>query len=135
MYEWQAVAVARFLAGRARQPLPSVAEQLEWERRRVVARGEGKNFYAVGPDFEEYFELLRAIAGGEPAPGNTGRVLPAFDKKWLDVWAGMVATKIGGWQRKRKRAVEEERRKKGESGEKKDKQGEKGEKDNENGFG
>lgn len=83
-------------------------EQLEWERQRVLVRGEGKNFYAVGPDFEEYFEFLRAIAG-DPEPGTTGRVLPPFDKKWLEIWTGMVATKIGGWQRKRKRAEEEER--------------------------
>ena len=69
----------------------------------MAARGEGKNFYSIAPDFEEYFEFLREVAG-DPAPGTTGRVLPPFDKKWLDVWTGMVATKIKGWQRKRQRA-------------------------------
>ncbi|RYP55475.1 hypothetical protein DL769_010155 [Monosporascus sp. CRB-8-3] len=80
-----AVAVTRYLVGRAKKQQLPVAEQLAWERRRVVQRGGGKDFYSVAPDFEKYSEFLRAIAG-DPEPGATGRVLPPFDKKWLEVW-------------------------------------------------
>ncbi|KAI6089451.1 FAD/NAD(P)-binding domain-containing protein [Hypoxylon rubiginosum] len=104
VYEWQAVAVARHLAGRAKS-LPSVPEQLEWERKRVAERGGGKDYYSIAPDYGAFFELLRDIAG-DPAPGTTGRVLPPFDEKWLELWTGMVAHKIQGFQRKRKRAEE-----------------------------
>ncbi|KAI5459229.1 hypothetical protein BGZ63DRAFT_491322 [Mariannaea sp. PMI_226] len=106
-YEWQAVAVARFLAGRAKQ-LPSIPEQLEWERKRVAERKGGKDYYAIAPDYTEFFEFLRSIAG-EPAPGTTGRKLPEFDPKWLDIWTAMPLVKIKHWERKRKAAEEEER--------------------------
>ena len=102
VYEWQAVAVARHLAGRAKS-LPSIPEQLEWERRRVAEKVGGKDYYSIAPNYEEFFEFMRGIAG-DPAPGTTGRSLPVFDPEWLKVWVGMVDTKIGGWQRKRKRA-------------------------------
>ncbi|XDG02210.1 hypothetical protein ABKA04_001825 [Annulohypoxylon sp. FPYF3050] len=104
VYEWQAVAVARHLAGRAK-PLPPISEQLEWERKRVAERGGGKDYYSIAPDYGAYFEFLRGIAG-EPAPGTTGRVLPAFDEKWLEIWTGMVTHKIEGFKRKRRRAEE-----------------------------
>lgn len=107
MYEWQAVAVASFLAGRA-NPLPSIPDQLEWERRRVTERVGGKDYYSIAPDYREFFEFLQGMAS-EPALGTTGRTLPKFDPAWLEVWTGMVTTKIGGWQRKRKRAQNEER--------------------------
>ncbi|KAI1776321.1 FAD/NAD(P)-binding domain-containing protein [Hypoxylon cercidicola] len=104
VYEWQAVAVARHLAGRAKS-LPSIPEQLEWERKRVAERGGGKDYYSIAPDYGAFFEFLRDIAG-EPAPGTTGRVLPPFDDKWLELWTGMIMHKIQGFQRKRKRAEE-----------------------------
>ncbi len=100
--------MARYLAGRAK-PLPSAKEQHQWERERVLARGGGKNYYSIAPDYETFFELLREIAG-DPAPGTTGRTLPPFDKRWLSVWAGMTASKIAGWERKKQRAEDEERR-------------------------
>ncbi|KAI5865486.1 FAD/NAD(P)-binding domain-containing protein [Durotheca rogersii] len=104
VYEWQAVAVARHLAGRAKA-LPSIPEQLEWERKRVAERGGGKDYYSIAPNYKEFFEFLRGIAG-EPAAGTTGRVLPPFDDSWLEIWTGMVVNKIEGFQRKRKRAEE-----------------------------
>ncbi|KAK3328722.1 hypothetical protein B0H66DRAFT_486991, partial [Apodospora peruviana] len=106
VYEWQAVAVARHLAGRAR-PLPSIAEQQAWEAKRVAEKRGGKDYYAIAPDYREYFELLRDIAG-DPAPGTTGRNLPKFDPEWLKIWTGMVVTKIKGFERERERAVREE---------------------------
>ncbi|KAH6876346.1 hypothetical protein B0T10DRAFT_521172 [Thelonectria olida] len=106
-YEWQAVAVARFLAGRAKA-LPSIPEQLEWERKRVSEKKGGKDYYSIAPDYGEFFEFLRDIAG-EPAPGTTGRQLPPFDPKWLDIWAEMPLVKLQGWERKRKAAEEAEK--------------------------
>ncbi|KPM38352.1 hypothetical protein AK830_g8238 [Neonectria ditissima] len=106
-YEWQAVAIARSLAGRAK-PLPSIPEQLEWERKRVVERKGGKDYYSIAPDYADFFEFLRGIAG-EPVAGTTGRKLPEFDPKWLDIWVEMPLVKLKGWERKRKAAEELER--------------------------
>ncbi|KAF4964755.1 hypothetical protein FSARC_7354 [Fusarium sarcochroum] len=105
-YEWQSVAVARFLAGRAK-PLPSIPEQLEWERQRVSEKRGGKDYYSIAPDYEGFFEFLRDIAG-EPAEDTVGRPLPAFDPQWLVIWSGMVAPKLDGWRRRRKEAEEKQ---------------------------
>lgn len=105
MYEWQAVAIARHLLGRAKA-LPPIKEQKEWERKRVAALGGGKSYYSIAPNYEEFFQFLRDIAG-DPVPGTTGLTLPPFDKKWLELWAGMVAPKIQAWERTRKKAEEE----------------------------
>ncbi|CAH0022194.1 unnamed protein product [Clonostachys rhizophaga] len=104
-YEWQAVAVARHLAGRAK-PLPPIPEQLEWERKRVEEKIGGKNYYSIAPNYEEYFKFLRDIAG-DPAPGTNGRKLPEFDPEWLKIWQGMPQIKIDGWKRKRLAAEKE----------------------------
>jgi hypothetical protein len=101
-YEWQAVAVARHLAGRAKA-LPPVEEQKDWESKRAAKLGGGKNYYSIAPDYEQFFEFLRDIAG-DPAPGSTGLKLPPFDKKWSDIWAGMVRPKIEFWEKAKKRA-------------------------------
>lgn len=70
----------------------------------MVEKKGGKDYYSIAPDYKAYFEFLRDIAG-DPVEGTTGRKLPAFDPKWMDIWTGMVAAKIGGWQRKRERAL------------------------------
>ncbi|CRK20906.1 hypothetical protein BN1708_012973 [Verticillium longisporum] len=102
VYEWQAVAVARLLAGRAR-PLPSRSEQLEWEQKRVAELKGGKNYYSIALDYEGFFEYLRYIAG-DPTPGTTGRAPPPFDKASLAIWTGMVATKIKGFEEDARKA-------------------------------
>ncbi|KAK6193577.1 hypothetical protein LQW54_012326 [Pestalotiopsis sp. IQ-011] len=102
VYEHQAVAVARHLADRAR-PLPPVDEQLEWERSRVAEKKGGKDYYSIAFNYEEFFELLRTIAG-DPANDTTGRKLEPFRKDWLDSWSGMVSHRLEGWRRKKKRA-------------------------------
>ncbi|KAH7234907.1 uncharacterized protein BKA55DRAFT_708864 [Fusarium redolens] len=101
-YEWQSVAIARFLAGRAKA-LPSIPEQLEWERQRVNEKRGGKDYYSIAPDYERFFEYLRNIAG-EPAAGTSGRQLPAFDPQWLVIWGDMVTPRLESWRRKRKEA-------------------------------
>ncbi|KAK0719143.1 hypothetical protein B0H67DRAFT_572557 [Lasiosphaeris hirsuta] len=109
VYEWQAVAVARHLAGRARA-LPPIAEQQAWEAQRVALKKGGKDYYSIAPDYEAYFEVLREIAG-DPAPGTTGRSLPKFDPELLKIWAGMVAPKIKSFEDSTRKAEEEEARK------------------------
>ncbi|KAK1752805.1 putative monooxygenase [Echria macrotheca] len=105
VYEWQAVAIARHLAGRGRA-LPSIAEQQTWEAQRVAIKKGGKDYYSIAPDYEAFFEFLREIAG-DPARGTTGRVLPKFDPEWLKTWARMVAHKIRGFEEARKKAEAE----------------------------
>lgn len=105
VYEWQAVAVARTFAGRAK-PLPPVEEQREWERKRVEALRGGKAYYSIAPHHAEFFELLRDIAG-EPEHGTPGRPFPSFDKAWAELWTGRNAENVLGWEQARKRSREE----------------------------
>ncbi|KAK6209920.1 thiol-specific monooxygenase [Colletotrichum tabaci] len=105
LFEWQAVAVARLLAGRG-NPLPSKEEQKEWERKRVAEFGGGKDYYTIAPHWKEVFEHFRAIAG-DPAPGTTGRVLPPFDDGLLDIWAAMGTAKTTSWENSKKKAEAE----------------------------
>lgn len=108
VYEWQAVAVARQLAGRGRA-LPPVQEQLEWEKERVARLKGGKDYYSIALDYEGFFEFLRNIAG-DPHPGTSGRVLPPFDKRDLSVWTGMVAVKVKGFEDDARKAEEAEKK-------------------------
>lgn len=50
IYEYQAVAVSRFLAGRSKD-LPSKIEQGEWEERRLEYKGPTELFHKIKPDF------------------------------------------------------------------------------------
>lgn len=81
VFEWQAVAAARVLAGRA--SLPSVGEQEKWEIDRIAEKGDGPAFTVINPEFKAYFEELRLLAG-EPGEGVPGRRLPVFEQKWVD---------------------------------------------------
>ncbi|KAJ5781842.1 uncharacterized protein N7518_010325 [Penicillium psychrosexuale] len=79
VFEWQSVLAARLLAGRA--TLPSVEVMQRWEADRVKARGDGVKFTLIFPDFEDYFETVRHLAGkGEE---GKGRKLPKFRREWV----------------------------------------------------
>ncbi|KAH8898427.1 FAD/NAD(P)-binding domain-containing protein [Thozetella sp. PMI_491] len=106
-YEWQAVAVARRLAGRG-HPLPPPDEQRAWERKRVEQFRGGKNYYSIASNYDEFYEFLRGVAG-DPAPGTTGRVLLPFDKKWLDIWVDMPLVKIERFEKVAKLAEDQEK--------------------------
>ncbi|OAG12346.1 FAD/NAD(P)-binding domain-containing protein [Paraphaeosphaeria sporulosa] len=83
VFEWQGVLAARILSGRAK--LPPLEEQQQWEKERIAKRGDGGLFLLIFPDFEEYFETLRKLAG-EPKEGEPGRKLPAFDRSWEETF-------------------------------------------------
>ncbi|KAL2877169.1 hypothetical protein SGCOL_007563 [Colletotrichum sp. CLE4] len=84
IFEYQAVLAARLLAGRVPSSrLPSTEAQLAWEADRIAKRGDGPKFALVFPDFEEYFEELRRIAG-PPTEDGKGRELPPFNKFWFE---------------------------------------------------
>ncbi|KAF7555829.1 hypothetical protein G7Z17_g1938 [Cylindrodendrum hubeiense] len=79
IFEWQAVYAARLLAGRG--TLPSVEAMQEWETERIKTHGDGPKFTVIFPDFEDYFDGLRELAGeGEP---GVGRKLPKFKREWF----------------------------------------------------
>lgn len=103
VFEWQAVLAARLLAGRA--TLPSLEEQRKWEADRIVARGDGAKFSLIFPDFEDYFEALRAIAG-EGAPG-LGRKLPPFRREWFRSFLEGHEKRKEMWRRSNAKATRE----------------------------
>lgn len=96
VFEWQAVAVARVLAGRGK--LPSLTTQQEWERARLAATGEGVPFYKIGPAFEEYFTELKNIAG-TPKPQGPGRILLDWDAEWLEIFGQGLQARMDFWKR------------------------------------
>lgn len=100
VFEWQAVLAARLLAGRA--ALPSVAEQHKWEEERVKKRGDGVKFTLIFPDFEDYFEEVRRLAG--PGEKGLGRQLPRFKREWFRAfWEGHERRREM-WRRENERA-------------------------------
>lgn len=100
IFEWQAVLAARILAGRT--TLPSVAEQQKWEEERIKKRGDGVKFTLIFPDFEDYFEGLRKLAG--PGERGLGRQLPPFRREWYrSFWEGHERRKAM-WRRGNEKA-------------------------------
>ncbi|OJJ84648.1 uncharacterized protein ASPGLDRAFT_25325 [Aspergillus glaucus CBS 516.65] len=79
VFEWQSVLAARLLAGRA--TLPPLDEMRRWEAERVKVRGDGVKFTLLFPNFEDYFETVRRLAG-EGEEGK-GRKLPKFRREWV----------------------------------------------------
>lgn len=113
VFEWQAVAAARVLAGRA--ALPSQEAMRQWEADTVAACGDGVPFYNIAPDFAGYFEGLRRLAG-EPAPGTTGRVLPPFQKQWADAFDEIVSLRLAWWEKERRKAQAEAQAERADTG-------------------
>lgn len=101
IFEWQAVLAARLLAGRA--TLPPLEEQQKWERDRITKKGDGPGFTLVFPDFEEYFETVRKLAG-EPAKDQPGRRLPPYDKRWFEVFMAGHERRKKWWREENEKA-------------------------------
>ncbi|KAL3432154.1 hypothetical protein BDV09DRAFT_206155 [Aspergillus tetrazonus] len=97
VYEYQAVAVARYFANHNAKPLPSPAEQDEWEVERLKYKGPTALFHEIKPDFKEYFEYLREFAG-PPAPGTNGYELPVFGEDWPNLGFAILQLKDKYWQ-------------------------------------
>ncbi|KAK3346497.1 hypothetical protein B0T25DRAFT_520898 [Lasiosphaeria hispida] len=111
VFEWQAVLAARILAGRA--TLPPTDEMKAWETSRMRERGDGAKFMLIFPDFEEYFEELRLLAGeGEK---GLGRKLPVFDKQWMRTFLAGHELRKGMWLRLNAQARAEEATENGET--------------------
>ncbi|KAJ5383567.1 Glycoside hydrolase family 71 [Penicillium concentricum] len=95
IYEYQAVAVSRFLAGRS-QDLPSKAEQDEWVEKRLQYKGPTELFHEINPDFVEYYGWLREFAGcaeGKP----TEYLLPEFEEDWVQSDIEILLAKKENW--------------------------------------
>ncbi|RDW68502.1 hypothetical protein BP5796_09159 [Coleophoma crateriformis] len=103
IFEWQAVLVARFLAGRI--VLPSSAEQRKWEEDRITLKGDGVPFTVLYPDFESYFEEVRRVAG-EPTSDGKGRPLPKWEGWWREQFDAGHLLRIEMWKRGNQEARE-----------------------------
>ncbi|KAL2112240.1 hypothetical protein VUR80DRAFT_8195 [Thermomyces stellatus] len=100
VFEWQAVLAARLLAGRAK--LPPVAEQQKWEEERIKKRGDGVKFTLIFPDFEDYFNTLRELAG--PGEKGLGRQLPPFKREWFRAFLEGHERRKSMWRKANERA-------------------------------
>ncbi|KAK1707327.1 dimethylaniline monooxygenase [Colletotrichum acutatum] len=107
VYEYQAVAVARYFANRG-GGLPSPREQDEWEVKRLQYKGPTSQFHEIKPDFSEYFEFLRGVAG-PPAPGTDAYELPAWEDEWALLGFGVLALKQKWWKELKKKEEETRR--------------------------
>jgi hypothetical protein len=103
IFEWQAVFAARLLAGRA--VLPPLLEQQKWEQDRIAERGDGPKFTAVYPDFEDYFETIRALAG--PGENGSGRQLPPFKREWYKAFLDGHERRKNMWRKLNTQAWDE----------------------------
>lgn len=92
VYEYQAVAVARYFANHENKPLPSIAEQKEWEAERLKYKGDSDRFHEIAPDFDEYFNWLQEFAG-KPAIGTDAYELPRYDPSWESLGLAILGLK------------------------------------------
>ena len=97
---------ARVLAGRSR--LPALPVQEGWERARIAEKGDGPAFTVLNPEFEAYFEEVRALAGepgavlgsgSEASTTTVGRRLPPFQKAWVEAFDAGHRRRIRMWER------------------------------------
>ncbi|RDW78674.1 uncharacterized protein DSM5745_05526 [Aspergillus mulundensis] len=107
VYEYQAVAVARYFAGTNAVPLPSPAQQDQWEVERLGYKGPTALFHEIKPDFKEYFDWLGAFAG-PPAERTTGYELPVFGDDWPELGFAVLQLKDKYWQSLKAAAREKE---------------------------
>ncbi|KAJ4855628.1 flavin-binding monooxygenase-like domain-containing protein [Trichoderma breve] len=103
VFEWQAVLAARLLAGRA--TLPPIEKMRRWETERIKVRGDGVKFTLIFPDFEDYFETLRELAG-EGEEGK-GRKLPKFQREWVRAFLDGHERRKAMWKRLNEKAQKE----------------------------
>jgi hypothetical protein len=103
VYEYQAVAVARYFAGRNARPLPSPQEQDLWEIERLKYKGPSALFHEIKPDFAEYFAFLCDLAG-PPAEDSRGYELPQWEDKWAEQAFEILQLKDAYWKGLRKAA-------------------------------
>ena len=66
-------------------------------------------FTALYPDFEEYFEEVREIAG-EPTEDGKGRKLPRWGKEWREGFDRAHLSRIEMWKKGNEEARERIRR-------------------------
>ncbi|TIC90008.1 Thiol-specific monooxygenase [Colletotrichum higginsianum] len=99
VFEYQAVLAARLLAGRVPlDRLPDAEAQRAWEADRVASRGDGPRFALVFPDFPDYFETLRRLAG-PPTDDGKGRRLPPYNPFWFERFMAGHERRKAMWRR------------------------------------
>lgn len=89
-FEYQGVALARYLAGRNTFPLPPAEEQQRWEHDRLdVTRASGQKFHdilrpgGIGEESFEFLGYLYRFAGLGTLKGD-GRLPPVLSRELLD---------------------------------------------------
>jgi hypothetical protein len=98
VYEYQAVAVARYFAGREAKPLPAASEQDLWEVERLKSKGPGINFHELRLEWPEYYGFLRDLAG-PPAAGSSAYELPPWEDRWAELGFSVIQLKDRYWKR------------------------------------
>ncbi|KAJ5756677.1 hypothetical protein N7533_006220 [Penicillium manginii] len=97
VYEYQAVAVARYFAGRNKASLPSPREQDQWEVDRLQYKGNSPIFHEIKPDFKDYFDFLTELAG-PPAPESNSYLLAPWEDKWAEYAFEILQLKDKYWR-------------------------------------
>lgn len=82
-FEYQAVLVSRFLAGKV--SLPSVQEQNDWCSQRFAEKGDTRAYHSIESNKKlEYLETLTQLGGGVEPINGKGRPFPTFSEKDLE---------------------------------------------------
>lgn len=87
-FEFQAVLVSRFLAGKV--VLPPLNEQVQWTLQRFHEKGDQRAYHTIdyGKKFE-FLELLTRIGGGVEPIGHTGRPFPTWSQSDIDLHSAL----------------------------------------------
>ncbi|KAL4781830.1 hypothetical protein BJX76DRAFT_369547 [Aspergillus varians] len=95
MIEYEAVAVARYYAGRGGE-LPSQGEQERWETEQVRLKGDAYKFHDLTWEMKEHMHFLRDLAGA-PEAGTDGYALPHVAEEWLEKAFSVFQLKNDYW--------------------------------------
>ncbi|KAL4921938.1 hypothetical protein BDW62DRAFT_218514 [Aspergillus aurantiobrunneus] len=104
MIEYEAVAVARYYAGRGGE-LPSQEDQERWETEQVKVKGDGYKFHDATGEMKEHMEFMRNLAG-TPTAGTDAYELPQIADEWLEKCFSVFRLKDEYWGRVRRREAE-----------------------------
>jgi hypothetical protein len=96
-FEYQAIAVARWYAGRVE--LPSEVNMKKWEEERLEAYGDSRGFHTIAlQGARKYWETLVGI-GGQVREGEVGRRFPETDDAFWDEIGSLRKEKVSQWLR------------------------------------
>lgn len=97
VFEYQAVLVSRYFAGMV--TLPSIREQDEWSRSRLMSKGSTRAYHTIGAI--DALSFLKTLVDLGEAKGNKGRNFPSITESDVEEYKAAAAKLTELWDQPR----------------------------------